>query len=123
MSKNTQTRTVKISIDLPMDFPADWDDDMINFHLNDSSWCWSNIIDDIKEYAESSSGCICRICSGQVMSKEEQDAREKLGAKSFDGIIPSCPNCICLDNCKAAAKDPNMIVKCIWYGWLKQGIV
>lgn len=97
MNNNTQTRTVKISISLPMDFPADWDDDMI------------------------SGGCICEICSAEVMSKEEQDAREKLGVKSFDGIIPSCPNCVCLDNCKAATKDPNMIVKCIWYDWLKSG--
>lgn len=46
MSKNTQTRTVKISINLPMEFPEDWDDEMI------------------------SGGCICGICNGEVEQNE-----------------------------------------------------
>lgn len=122
MNKNIKTRTVKISINLPMNFPEDWDDNMINFHLNDSSWCWSNIIDKIKEYAESSGGCICGICSGEVVPKKEQDIREELGAKSFDELVPSCPNCTCLESCKEDLKNPDIVVKCLWYGWLKNKI-
>ena len=36
-----QTKTIQWTINLPMDFPSDWDDDMIEFHLNESSWCCS----------------------------------------------------------------------------------
>ena len=34
-----QTKTIQWTINLPMDFPSDWDDDMIEFHLNESNWC------------------------------------------------------------------------------------
>lgn len=39
-----QTKTIQWTINLPMDFPSDWDDDMIEFHLNESNWCCSNLI-------------------------------------------------------------------------------
>lgn len=32
-----QTKTIQWTINLLMDFPLDWDDDMIEFHLNESS--------------------------------------------------------------------------------------
>ena len=28
-----QTKTIQWTINLPMDFPSDWDDDMIEFHI------------------------------------------------------------------------------------------
>ena len=60
-----QKRMVKIEIDLPMEFPKDWDDKDIDFHLNESSWCASNIIDELLKYEEEH-GCICRICEFKV---------------------------------------------------------
>lgn len=108
MSKNTQTRTVKISINLPMKFPEDWDDNMINFHLNDSSWCWSNIIDELNEYAKSSGGCICGICSGEV----EQNKNDYL----------PCKSCSSFEKCKMFLNNPKIKVRCIWYDLLKNNI-
>ena len=65
MEYQMQKRMVKIEINLPMEFPKDWDDKDIDFHLNESSWCASNIIDELLKYEEGH-GCICRICKFKV---------------------------------------------------------
>ena len=65
MAESYQERKVKVEIILSMDFPEEWDDNMINFYLNESSWCWSNIIPDLVE-----KGCICDICEGEVLPKK-----------------------------------------------------
>ena len=60
-----QTKVIQWTINLPMDFPSDWDDDMIEFHLNESSWCCSNLISELEKYDEKN-GCICGICEAKV---------------------------------------------------------
>ena len=65
-----QKRMVKIEINLPMEFPKDWNDKDIDFHLNESSWCASNIIDELLKYEEEH-GCICRICEFKVYGLSE----------------------------------------------------
>ena len=69
MNKLRKERIIELTIKLPMDFPADWDDDMVEFHLNESSWCMDNIIDELKKYSETH-GCICGICEGKVLKGE-----------------------------------------------------
>lgn len=61
-----QKRTVEIKIKLPMEFPSDWDDKLIDFHLNYSSWCMDNFIDLLDEYSKQH-GCICGICEAKVL--------------------------------------------------------
>jgi len=61
-----QKRTVEIKIKLPMEFPGDWDDKLIDFHLNDSSWCMDNFIELLDEYSKEH-GCICGICEAKVL--------------------------------------------------------
>nr|DAF71241.1 MAG TPA: hypothetical protein [Caudoviricetes sp.] len=63
-----QTKTIQWTINLPMDFPSDWDDDMIEFHLNESNWCCSNFISELEKYDEKN-GCICGICEAKVAEK------------------------------------------------------
>lgn len=65
-----QIKTIQWTINLPMDFPSKWDNDMIEFHLNESSWCCSNLISKLKKYDEEN-GCICGICEAKVAEKEE----------------------------------------------------
>ena len=65
-----QKRIVRIEIDLPMEFPEDWNDGDIDFHLNKSSWCASNIIDELLKYEEEH-GCICGICEFKVYGLSE----------------------------------------------------
>lgn len=63
-----QTKTIQWTINLPMDFPSDWDNDMIEFYLNESSWCCSNLISELEKYDEKN-GCICGICEAKVAEK------------------------------------------------------
>lgn len=55
-----QKRTVRFEIMLPMEFAGDKDDWEINFQLNESSWCMSNLIELLEEY-DREHGCICNI--------------------------------------------------------------
>lgn len=60
---------IKWEIHLPMDFPDDWDDEMIEFHLNESSWCCDNLIDLLERYSQQN-GCICSICNARVEKRD-----------------------------------------------------
>ena len=59
-------RTIRITIDLPMEFPASWDNDMIEFHLNNGCNCCDNLIDELSRYSEEH-GCICPITKCKVI--------------------------------------------------------
>ena len=59
---------MKWTIELPMDVPEDWDEELINFHFNESSWCCSNLIDDLEKY-DKKFGCICGICKAEFLEE------------------------------------------------------
>ena len=59
-------KIIRITIDLPMSFPEDWDNEMIEFHLNESSYCCDNIINELDKYSENN-GCICNITECKVI--------------------------------------------------------
>ena len=59
---------IKWTINLPMTFPNNWDDDMIDFYLNNSSWCCDNLIDELQKYSDEH-GCICDICHAEVKER------------------------------------------------------
>lgn len=61
-----QKKTIRITIDLPMEFPEGWNDEMIEFHLNESCYCCDNLIDELCEYSEKN-GCICGITKCKVI--------------------------------------------------------
>ena len=83
-----QTKTIQWTINLPMDFPSEWDDDMIEFHLNESSWCCSNLISKLKKYDEKN-GCICGICEAKVAEKIESLISEERN-KTLDKVLKAC---------------------------------
>ena len=66
--ENEKVKTIDWHIHLPMDFPADWDDEMIEFYLNKSSWCCDNLIDLLEEHSKEN-GCICSICEAKVFKR------------------------------------------------------
>ena len=66
--ENEKVKTIDWRIHRPMDFPADWDDEMIEFYLNESSWCCDNLIDLLEEYSKEN-GCICSICEAKVFKE------------------------------------------------------
>lgn len=61
-----QQKTVEITINLPMTFPAEWNDSDIEFYLNDSSYCCDNLIDLLQQYSKEH-GCICAITKCRVI--------------------------------------------------------
>lgn len=63
-----QNRTIQLTITLPMDFPSDWTDDDIEFYLNESSYCLSNVLDIVHKYEEEH-GCICAISEAHLIDR------------------------------------------------------
>lgn len=59
-------KLIEVTFKLPMEFPDDWSDDLIEFHLNDSSWCCSNYINLLKKYDEEY-GCLCGITTSKIL--------------------------------------------------------
>ena len=61
-----QIKNIEIKINLPMDFPEEWDTNEIEFYLNNSSYCCDNLIKSLQEYSEKH-GCICSITECKVI--------------------------------------------------------
>lgn len=61
-----QKKTIRITIDLPMDFPSEWDNKMIEFYLNESGYCCNGIVDELENYIEENH-CICMITKCKVI--------------------------------------------------------
>lgn len=49
---------VRVVVEYEMDMPANWDKNQVEFRLNESSYCASNLLDDLKEF-EKENGCLC----------------------------------------------------------------
>jgi hypothetical protein len=51
---------IKMTAEYEMEVPKDWDKEMIEFHLNNSSSCHDNAIEDLIKYSVTI-GCSCDI--------------------------------------------------------------
>jgi hypothetical protein len=60
---------IRMTVEYDVEYPVDFDADMIDFHRNDSSWCANNAIrelhqvaDELKDVFDSpnSEECLCR---------------------------------------------------------------
>jgi hypothetical protein len=60
---------VRMSIDYERYVPATWDKDMVEFHMNESSWCKSNAIEEIESFNKRL-GCLCHIAEFEHLSDE-----------------------------------------------------
>ena len=45
---------------------------MIEFYLNDSSWCCDNLIEELQKYSKEN-GCICEICTATCVENKGSD--------------------------------------------------
>lgn len=59
---------VDIKIRMVRKVPEDWDQSSIEFHMNDSSWCFDNIIDEINDLSERC-GCLCSYAEGYYVGE------------------------------------------------------
>ena len=55
-----RTVTVEMTIRFPISVPEDWDEEAINFHRNESTWCASNVIPELEREAKRQNGCLCQ---------------------------------------------------------------
>ena len=65
----TVTRTIRVrySFELEVEVPHFWDKDEIEAHRNDSSWCASNAVDEMRKYA--GGRCLCEIFEAQYLDE------------------------------------------------------
>lgn len=68
-----RTVVIEYRITVAIAVAADWSPDQINFHRNESSWCASNLIDELK----TATGCLCGLTKAAFVREatEADDAR------------------------------------------------
>lgn len=72
LTLDKQLRKVRFVFELEKEFPSDWDDSLIEFHMNESSWCVNNAIDDLESYAlklEEQGYCLCASFKGELVKE------------------------------------------------------
>ena len=55
-----RTVTIEMTIKFPISVPEDWDEESINFHRNNSTWCADNVLPELEREAKRS-GCLCSV--------------------------------------------------------------
>lgn len=67
---------VEVTMTIPRLVPASWDAGMVDFHLNDSSWCADNIEGDLARYMAAKGAdapCMCGRFSGKFLRDADAD--------------------------------------------------
>jgi hypothetical protein len=73
----TKTIKVRYVYEVEITVPHFWGEDLINFHLNESSWCADNGLDDLdKIIAER--GCLCSVFDGEYIEDIDTTPTRKL---------------------------------------------
>lgn len=80
----SRTVVVKITYELCIDVPEDWDTHHIEFHLNESSSCGDNRLDDLVKQAERV-GCSCHFGEGQYVREATVEDEER-----FQKFVKDC---------------------------------
>lgn len=58
---------IKYTFDIEIEVPYSWGIDEIEFHRNESSWCATNAIEELKKYEEETNNCLCHCFHAQVI--------------------------------------------------------
>lgn len=69
-----RTVVIKLEVEYVVDVPDSWEEDDIDFHRNESSWCSDNGIEEIQDMLKRTKGCLCGKCSwSYVREANERD--------------------------------------------------
>ena len=74
----TRTVLVKFEVTMCRQVPEDWDVHMINFHMNDGSWCASNLITILQEL-DAKKGCLCGRVKEEFIREATEEDEERFG--------------------------------------------
>ena len=70
-----RTVVVAFTFELVRKVPANWDREMIEFHMNDSSWCTSNLLPELERLSDDEH-CVCFAVRGQYVREADADDEE-----------------------------------------------
>jgi hypothetical protein len=87
-----RTVVVKMEVTVPICVPADWDEDQIEFWLNDSSWCADNMIQRLEELDEAKGDrapCLCNAFKGAFVREATADDLTGIDLVKFSGVADS----------------------------------
>jgi hypothetical protein len=62
-----------------MDVPESWDEGSINFRFNESSWCASNLLDELQRREENTGMCLCMITDAKYIGEATEEDEERYG--------------------------------------------
>lgn len=68
-----QRYRVRLTVEYEIDRPASWDKSLLEFALNGSSWCASNLVDELAEYVErleKDGLCLCADAEFEFVRRE-----------------------------------------------------
>jgi len=80
----TRTVVVKVSFEMIREIPEDWSEDMIEFHMNESSSCKDNLIEAISKQSERL-GCSCSFGIGEFLREATEEDETTFLLKSGEG--------------------------------------
>jgi hypothetical protein len=84
-----RTVVCRVAIDLVRAVPEDWDGEMINFHMNDSSSCSNNLLREVADLLarlEDDARCACGFVEGSYLREADED--DETAAAYFIGEKP-----------------------------------
>jgi hypothetical protein len=58
-----RTVVCEVTIKVVRTVPENWDQEMIEFHMNESSWCFNNIVGELEEAIKRAEDGCCLLCS------------------------------------------------------------
>lgn len=75
-----RSRTVNIdfTVHIVMDVPESWDEDQINWHYNEGTWCASNLLS-ILEDREDTDMCLCDITEAKYVGEATEEDEKRFG--------------------------------------------
>jgi len=72
----SKTVVVNFTVRTVLSVPEHWDNEQVNFHYNDGTWCADNLISELSRRSEDVR-CVCDITEakslGDAMQKDEED--------------------------------------------------
>ena len=76
----TKRVKVRYTMEIEIVVPHDWDEHMIDFHRNDSSWCASNAVEDIKDYVDrmGEDECLCSKFKSEYLGVADDTPTRKI---------------------------------------------
>jgi hypothetical protein len=76
-----RTVVCEVTIKVVRTVPENWDQEMVEFHMNESSWCFDNIVDELDLAADkvrikrAEDGCclLCSLATGRYLGEATAD--------------------------------------------------